>query len=132
MDAPRRTVLRARQLRRTLTPPEVRLWLALRQRPSGLKFRRQHPIGPYILEYYCDAAKLAIEVDGAVHDIVAIAIADRRREAWLAERSIVVLRFKAADVLRHLDEVTDAICRTALAAPSVLFAATSPIGGGVG
>ncbi len=80
MDAPRRTIVQAKQLRRTLTAPEARLWLRLRQRPAGLKFRRQHPIGPYILDFYCDAAKLAVEVDGAIHDIASVANADRERE----------------------------------------------------
>ena len=116
MDAPKRTVARAKRLRRAMTPPEARLWVALRQRPAGLKFRRQHPVGPYVLDFYCDAARLVIEVDGAAHDVVVVALADRRREDWLAEQGLVVLRFQAIDVLRHLEGVMDTICRTALAA----------------
>ena len=88
MDAPRPTIRRAKRLRRTLTPPEARLWVALRQKPDGLKFRRQHPIGRYVLDFYCDAAKLAVELDGAAHevvDIVDIAVRDRRRDAWLTK-----------------------------------------------
>jgi hypothetical protein len=50
MDAPRQTIARARRLRRAMTPPELRLWTALRMRPDGFKFRRQHPFGPYVLD----------------------------------------------------------------------------------
>jgi very-short-patch-repair endonuclease len=78
---------RARRFRRALTPPESRLWFCLRgHKLAGLKFRRQHPIGPYILDFYCAAAKLAVEVDGAVHDRAEQAEHDRRRTLWLAER----------------------------------------------
>ena len=54
----------ARKLRRKMTLPEVILWHWLRQRPQGLKFRRQHPTGPYVLDFFCSDARLAIEVDG--------------------------------------------------------------------
>ena len=114
MDAPQPTIRRAKRLRRTLTPPEARLWVALRQKPDGLKFRRQHPIGRYVLDFYCDAAKLAVEVDGAAHDIVDIAVRDRRRDAWLDESGIMTLRFAAIEIGRSLDEVMDVIVRTAL------------------
>jgi very-short-patch-repair endonuclease len=52
MEAPRQTMMRARRLRRRLTPPEARLWIALRNEQLGMHFRRQHPIGPYILDFY--------------------------------------------------------------------------------
>ena len=53
---------RARHMRQTLTPPEARLWAALRRQQMGVKFRRQHPIGPYIIDFFCASLKLAIEV----------------------------------------------------------------------
>ena len=62
--ADRKTVLNARTLRRAMTRPEVLLWQVLRERPNGLRFRRQHPVGPFVLDFYCPAARLAIEVDG--------------------------------------------------------------------
>ena len=62
-----RSKLNAKSLRRTMSPPEVRLWQALREEPSGRRFRRQHPAGPYVLDFYCAKAKLAIEVDGETH-----------------------------------------------------------------
>jgi very-short-patch-repair endonuclease len=63
------TVIHARELRRGMTAPELKLWRELRLRPDGLKFRRQHPVGPYVLDFYCPAARVAIEVDGAVHSM---------------------------------------------------------------
>ena len=99
MRAPRSTVHRARQLRREMTLPEVLLWRDLRRgQLDGLLFRRQHPIGPYVLDFFCPAQALAVEVDGAVHDIEGQAAHDGRRDLWLARRGVRVLRFRAADV----------------------------------
>jgi very-short-patch-repair endonuclease len=63
------TVLRARSLRREMTLPEGMLWQVLRQRPEGFKFRRQHPIGRCVVDFYCPAARLVIEVDGEAHSM---------------------------------------------------------------
>ena len=62
------TVKLARKLRSEMSLPEVLLWRELRLRPGGYKFRRQHPAGPYVLDFYCAALGLAIEVDGMAHD----------------------------------------------------------------
>ena len=98
MDAPFVTRERARRLRTSMTLPELLLWDALRAGRAGLKIRRQHPLGPYILDFYCDAAKLAIEIDGEAHrDRQA---ADARRDGWLRSQGIRTLRIPAADVLR--------------------------------
>jgi very-short-patch-repair endonuclease len=100
MRAPALTIARARELRQRMSPPEVIVWEMLRaNRLDGIRFRRQHPIGPYILDFYCSAAQLAVEVDGAGHDIAERVQRDERREAWLAERGIRVLRITARDVL---------------------------------
>jgi very-short-patch-repair endonuclease len=97
---------RARTFRRELTPPEARLHVALRgRRLRGLKFRRQHPIGPYILDFYCAAAKLAVEVDGASHLTVEQGSHDERRTAWLTRQGIKVMRIPASDVRDHLVDV---------------------------
>ncbi|MFN3537549.1 MAG: endonuclease domain-containing protein [Brevundimonas sp.] len=97
---------RALGFRRELTPPEARLYVALRGRKlRGLKFRRQHPIGPYILDFYCAAAKLAVEVDGASHLTVEQGAHDERRTSWLDRQDIKVLRIAAADVRDHLVDV---------------------------
>src|ERR1700745_3415651 len=70
MDAPTRTVATARRLRLEMTLPEVLLWTAIRGgRIGGFRFRRQHPIGPYVLDFYCAAEKFAVGVDGSAHDV---------------------------------------------------------------
>ena len=98
----RQTILRARKLRGALTPPEAALWTALRARPAGQRFRRQHPLGPYILDFYCPAARLAIEVDGKAHDMGRNPGRDAARDAWLAAQGVTVLRLPAALVLTDL------------------------------
>ena len=106
MEAPILTRQRARELRRRLTLPEVVLWTALRgRRLAGLRFRRQHPIGPYILDFYCDEIRLAIEVDGQGHEHPDQLAHDRRRTAWLDAQGISVARFAARDVLGEIDPV---------------------------
>jgi very-short-patch-repair endonuclease len=96
--------------------PEVVLWDSLRgRRLDGLRFRRQHSIGPYILDFYCASAKLAVEIDGIAHDFAEGARHDERRDAWLTERGVRTLRFTAADVLddRHLEGVVRMIADAA-------------------
>lgn len=105
MRAPTLTHKRARSLRRALTPPEAALWLRLRPRQPGRPaFRRQHSVGPYILDFYCARAWLAIEVDGFVHETAGHPQHDIRRTAWLESRGIEVLRIPAAEILRDPDE----------------------------
>jgi very-short-patch-repair endonuclease len=135
MRAPEKTFSRARALRRQMSLPEVVLWQALRKgRLSGLRLRRQHPIGPYILDFYCPSARLAIEVDGFAHDTAAAARNDERRQAWLAGRGVTVLRFRADEVLHDekLQSVLVAIERAAAAAPSGALGAPPPPPGGGG
>lgn len=82
----------AKQLRRELTPQERRLWYLLRSRRFRLyKFRRQHPVGRYILDFACCEARLAIELDGGQHQ--ENQEYDKQRTAWLAQKGWVVLRF---------------------------------------
>ncbi|SJM61103.1 protein of unknown function DUF559 [Brevundimonas diminuta 3F5N] len=97
---------RASKMRRALTPPEARLWTQIKGGGlEGLKFRRQHSVGPYILDFYCPAARLAVEVDGATHDDRGQIAHDSRRTAWLKTQGIEVLRIRATDVRDHLDGV---------------------------
>ena len=84
------------------TDAEVRLWHCLRDRRlDGLKFRRQHPVGRYIVDFYCPEAKLAIELDGGQHAEQAQAAYDDRRERFLGQRGIRVLRFWDNDALKN-------------------------------
>jgi len=107
-----------------MTLPEVVPWRKLRGgRLKGCRFRRQHPVGPYILDFYCPAARLAVEVDGVVHESVVQARHDVRRDRWLSDSGITVLRVAASDVLRDetLETVLNNIER--MTAPSTIFAA---------
>ncbi|RJG54396.1 endonuclease domain-containing protein [Sphingobium terrigena] len=105
MPPNRKTVEKARKFRRALTPPEVILWQWMRGRPQGLKFRRQHPLGFYVLDFYYAAARIAIEVDGAVHDDPRQMAHDAQRDAWIAAQGVRIIRIRAADVLADLDAV---------------------------
>jgi very-short-patch-repair endonuclease len=96
----------ARYLRRVATPAEDRLWSALRRdQLAGLHFRRQHPVGKFIADFYCKAARLAVEVDGPVHHTEAQRIHDRDRDAAFAAAGIRVLRLTNEDVLTNLRPV---------------------------
>ena len=99
------TVATARSLRKSHTLPEGLLWRALRRRPSDLKFRRQHPCGPFVLDFYCESAKLGIEVDGVAHDMGDRPQRDASRDRWLSEKGIQVMRIPARHVLQDLDAV---------------------------
>jgi very-short-patch-repair endonuclease len=115
MRAPPRTRIRAKQLRSRLTPPEARLWTALsRGRLEGLHFRKQHPVGPYILDFYCADARLAVEVDGAGHGYGDRPGHDERRDAWLSARGIRTLRVPASRVKDELDAVLGLIRAAAI------------------
>ena len=134
LRAQEETYGRARELRRQMTLPEVLLWQALRKRQlARFRFRRQHPIGPYILDFYCPAARLAVEVDGREHEIADQLRHDARRDAWLARRGVRVMRVPATGVLRddELEGVLIAI-EAALAAPSGARRAPPPPRGGGG
>ena len=99
---------RARQLRHDATIPEQLLWGRLRNRGlAGLKFRRQHPVGRYVADFYCHEYQLAVELDGESHD--ARGAYDAKRTEFLSQQGIRVLRVLNDDLLRDLDEVLMAI-----------------------
>jgi very-short-patch-repair endonuclease len=106
------SLTRRRALRQTRTDAEAALWRHLRaKRFAGYKFRRQHPVGPYIIDFYCAANRLAIELDGGQHFEVAAQRYDERRTAFLHERGISVLRFATDLVFRESSAVLDEIAR---------------------
>jgi very-short-patch-repair endonuclease len=108
--------------------PEVLLWQVLRKRPNGLKFRHQHPVGPYILDFYCDATELCVEVDGEAHERGNRPGRDAQRDIWLAEHGIKVMRVSARDVLGDLDGVVRGIVdATGSADPSTAFGGSPPL-----
>jgi very-short-patch-repair endonuclease len=109
---PRRLVppvmLAARELRSEQTPAEETLWAALRaQKLDGVQFRRHHPVGPFILDFYCPKKKLCIEVDGGVHD--SQRERDEARTEALGTLKIRVIRFRNEEVLQDLPSVLERI-----------------------
>lgn len=104
------TLTFARTLRQTSTEAEQLLWRLLRNRRlTGHKFRRQHPIPPYVLDFYCDAKKLAIELDGGQHNTDDARAHDEIRASFLASRGIQVVRFWNDAILTETDAVLEAI-----------------------
>jgi len=105
ITGPVETVKRARKLRSELTLPERKLWDELRKRPGGFKFRRQHPAGDYVLDFYCAKARLAIEVDGFAHDSTQAAARDARRSGWLRSQKVATTRIAARLILDDVEPV---------------------------
>ena len=102
-------VEKARDLRKAITPAERRLWSALRSRKlNGCKFRRQHPLGWFIVDLVCIERRLVIEVDGGQH---AENPDDERRTAWLEAQGWRVIRFWNDEVAENLDAVAERIMR---------------------
>lgn len=99
----------ARRLRKDMTVPERLLWQRLRLRPSGFKFRRQHPIGPYVADFCCVSEWFVVEVDGSAHDHFDRVKFDERRVAFLKNNGFRVLRVTASRVLADADDAAEAI-----------------------
>jgi very-short-patch-repair endonuclease len=94
-----------------MTLPEVLLWNLLRKAPNGVVFRRQHPIGDFIVDFFCAKAGICVEIDGVVHDMGDNPERDKVRDANLKASGFEVLRIPASDVLRAPEEVADALVR---------------------
>ena len=112
---PNKSVIRARELRRTMSLPEGMLWQILRKRPGGFKFRRQHLFGPFVVDFFCAARQLAIEVDGEVHSMGTEPVRDKNRDAFLRRQGVRVVRFDAKDVFQNMDNVVRTILAEASA-----------------
>ena len=118
MQADEKTRNLAKRLRRRMSHAESLLWKELRaNRLDGLHMRRQHPLGPYVVDFFCASVKLAIEVDGGVHDLPGRRERDAARSAWLRARGIRTLRVPGHvlenDINRVLTRIREAveICR---------------------
>ena len=99
---------RARELRKDLTPAEIKLWQVLRRRQiDGLHFRKQHAIGTYVVDFYCAKAKLCIEIDGDSH--AEQVEYDQARTEYLNERGYQVIRFTNREVFNHFEAVVQRI-----------------------
>ena len=110
-------IRQARQLRRTMTLPEVLLWQQLRGRGDGLRFRRQYPCQGYVIDFACLERRLAIEIDGLSHSMGDRPERDARRDAVLADAGYDTLRIAARDVLDNLEGVLTHILTTCAARP---------------
>jgi very-short-patch-repair endonuclease len=100
----------AQRMRREPTPAEEAVWRLVRNRRlTGFKFRRQHPLGPYILDCYCPAARVVIELDGNSHATPEGQEADAGRRRYLEVRGILVLRFWNTEVAENPDGVAERI-----------------------
>ena len=99
----------ARKPRKEMSLPEVLLWQRLRAGQAGVKFRRQHPIGPYVADFYCSNGRIVTEVDGQAHDRGDQPARDMERDRYLEANGYRVIRIAAADVLRDADGVAVSI-----------------------
>ena len=116
-----------------MTLPEVLLWRHLRGKPMGVKFRKQHPLGDYVVDFFCASRRVAVEIDGIAHDMGDRPMRDASRDAWLRSQGVVVVRVTAADVLRDPAATAESIIRYCADVPppsAAVAAATSPKGGG--
>src|SRR4051794_25789116 len=105
-------VATARELRLRQTTAEQVLWVALRNRKlDGLKFRRQRPVGPFVVDFYCLERMLVIEIDGSIHDLTADQ--DAYRTLLLTSNGHLVIRFRNEEVFENLERVLRAILAAA-------------------
>jgi very-short-patch-repair endonuclease len=100
----------AKKLRANTTPHERALWRALKELPmSGTHFRRQAPIGPYVVDFFCPAARLIIELDGGHHNEDEAAVRDHVRQSWLEHEGYRVIRFWNSDINNNIEAVMERI-----------------------
>lgn len=103
------TILR-RELRNHSTPAEATLWKLLKNsQAGGYKFRRQHGIGPFVLDFYCPMLRLCVELDGGVHQMPLADVKDEMRTKFLNEQGIIVLRFENDIVWRNPQSIVEKI-----------------------
>jgi very-short-patch-repair endonuclease len=126
-------VAKARRLRGALSDAEQKLWRSLRRdQIGGLSFRRQHAVGPYVLDFYCPAIRFAIEVDGGQHNFAEARQRDLERTKWLEKKGVHLIRFWNNDVVGNLDGVLTEIVRVseALSLRRATPTPTLPLSGG--
>jgi very-short-patch-repair endonuclease len=116
----------ARSLRKRLTPQEVKVWVKLRElKPLGFHFRRQAPIGRYIVDFASFGSRIVVEIDGGQHGLPEGAKADRERDAFLGSQGFKILRYWNSDVDQNLQGVMESIF-SALRTPTPALRADPP------
>ena len=109
-EVPPRNRSFARSMRRMMQPAEMRLWQRLRKPGiEGCRFRRQVPIGPYIVDFFCPEHRLIVELDGDHHGFNAVRLADLKRAQWLEDQGHRVFRFSNREVFENIEGVCVAI-----------------------
>ncbi|MFM5948634.1 MAG: endonuclease domain-containing protein [Novosphingobium sp.] len=106
---PNHDYAKARKLRAAMSLPEVLLWNYLRRKPMGVKFRRQHPVGSYVIDFYCPSTRIGIEIDGIAHAMGNRPAMDQARDNWLAGQGIRIVRIPASEVLKSVVDAAAAI-----------------------
>ncbi len=100
---------KAKKLRNNVTPSEMILWGRLKEHFPDIRFRRQHPISLYIVDIYCHASKLVIEIDGSIHELEEVKYKDELRQKDLEKLGLKVIRFKTKEILNNLGSVLEII-----------------------
>jgi len=100
---------KAKELRENMTQAELVLWEYLRQHPLGFKFRRQHPLMIYIVDFYCHRLKLVIEVDGSIHTLQEVKDVDLERQRLLELEGLKIIRFTNEEILKTREVVIEQI-----------------------
>jgi cyclase len=100
---------KAKELRGAMTDAESFLWNYLKAGVNGLKFRRQHPLGCYIADFYCHKAKLVIEVDGSIHQLIDVKAKDAQKQTDLVRNGYTVLRFTNKEVMSNVSAVLEKV-----------------------
>ena len=109
------TVERARKQRREMSLPEVLLWRLLKTSPLGVKFRNHHPLGDFVVDFFCHAARTAFEIDGFSHEMGDQPAFDAQRSLSIKSLGYDVVRIPAVDVLKDAEAVADSMVRYCLA-----------------
>ena len=121
-----RALKSAKRLRRKKSLPEVLLWQHLRGKPRGLKFRRQHPVRHWVVDFYCDSAKTVVEVDGIAHAMGDRPQRDELRDAALRTEGLSILRIPAVEILRDPTAAAESILAACQAVPPPSAASRLP------
>ena len=106
----------AKHLRKNMTDAETALWIHLKKGINGIRFRRQHPIGLYIADFYCHRAKLIIEIDGSIHNDPSVKKMDEQRENDLIRWGYTIIRFKNAQALKEPEKLIELITKKIITA----------------
>jgi cyclase len=110
--AKKNIILLSRYLRQHMTPAEKELWKHLARKSLGQRFRNQHPIWKYVVDFYCHAIKLVIEVDGEIHTIEDIARDDQYRQEQIQSFGLHIIRFTNDQIFNNIEFVLEEIKST--------------------